>query len=46
MFQATHRPSSGAQKLAASNQKVCKTRGCNYSFSAPDDGWCVIWNML
>jgi len=25
---------------------VCKTRGCNYSFWAPDDGRCVARNML
>jgi len=25
---------------------VCKTRGCNYSFWAPDDERCVDRNML
>jgi hypothetical protein len=25
---------------------VCKTRGCNYSFWAPDDERCVARNML
>jgi len=30
---------------AAGNQNIRKTRGCNYSFWAPDDGWCVAWNM-
>jgi len=25
---------------------VCKTRGCKYSFWAPDDEWCVARNML
>jgi hypothetical protein len=27
-------------------KSVCKTRGCNYSFWAPDDGRCVALNML
>jgi len=26
-------------------KNVCKTRGCNYSFWAPDDGRCVARNM-
>jgi hypothetical protein len=28
------------------NKNVCKTRGCNYRFWAPDDGRCVARNML
>ena len=32
------------QLLATTN--VCKTRGCNYSFWAPDDERCVARNML
>jgi len=27
-------------------KNVCKTRGWNYSFWAPDDGRCVARNML
>jgi hypothetical protein len=27
-------------------KKVCKTRGCSYSFWAPDVGRCVTQNML
>ena len=33
-----------SQRSASKN--VCKTRGCNYSFWAPDDGRCVAPNML
>jgi len=29
-----------------STTDVCKTRGCNYSFWAPDDERCVARNML
>jgi len=25
---------------------ICNTRGCNYSFWAPDDGRCVARNLL
>ena len=32
-----------SQRPATKN--VCKTRGCNYSFWAPDDEWCVARNM-
>jgi len=28
------------------SKNICKTRGFNYSFWAPDDGWCVARNML
>jgi len=31
----------GSAIAATGNQKVCKTRGYNYSFWAPDDGRCV-----
>jgi len=33
-----------SQQSATKN--VCKTRNCNYSFWAPDDGRCVARNML
>jgi len=33
-----------SQRPATKN--LCKTRGCNYSFWAPDDGRCVARNML
>jgi len=33
----SHRPAT---------KNVYKTRGCNYSFCAPDDGRCVARNML
>jgi len=33
-----------SQRPAAKN--VFKTRGCNYSFWAPDDGRCVARNMF
>jgi len=27
-------------------KNVCKTRGCNYTFLAPDGGRCVARNMM
>ena len=33
-----------SQRPATKN--VCKTRGCNYSFWAPDDGRCIARNIL
>jgi hypothetical protein len=39
-----HAMAEPSQWLATIN--VRKTRGCIYSFWAPDDGWCVAWNML
>jgi hypothetical protein len=41
MVAATAEPS---QRPATIN--VCKNRGCNYSCWAPDDGRCVVRNML
>jgi len=35
----------GCRQLPATTN-ICKTRGCNYSFWAPDDGRCVARNML
>jgi len=40
MFRAMAEPS---QPPATKN--VCKTRGCNYSFWAPDDERCVARNV-
>ena len=31
---------------AAGNHRLCKTRGCSYSFWAPGDERCVVRNML
>jgi hypothetical protein len=37
-------PTQPSQQPATIN--VCKTRGCNYSFWAPNDGRCVARNLL
>jgi len=36
---------AGSCQLPATTN-VCKNRGCNYSFWAPDDERCVAWNVL
>jgi len=36
----------GCRPQRPATTDVCKTRGCNYSFWAPDDEQCVARNML